>query len=83
MWYRDTDSRKLAPKLRQLEKDNVADRDTTESPSVILKFRYPPNRADILQLIADVETEGNLSELLRDLADQKIEGRLRRKDRVA
>lgn len=55
----------------------MPERATKEESSVILKFRYPPARAEILQLIADAETEGNLSELLRDLADRKIEDRLR------
>jgi hypothetical protein len=55
----------------------VTERDTKE-PSVILKFRYPPERAQILQLIADAESEGNISRLLRDLADEKIATRLRR-----
>lgn len=54
----------------------MSERATKEDPSVILKFRYPPARAEILQLIADAETDGNLSELLRSLADRKIEDRL-------
>lgn len=54
------------------------DRDTKAGPTVILKFRYPPDRAQILQLIADAEHDGNLSELIRDLADEKIATRLRR-----
>lgn len=43
---------------------------------MILKFRYPPARAAILQLIADAETDGNLSLLIRELVDQKIAAKL-------
>lgn len=53
--------------------------DTKESPTVILKFRYPPDRAEMLQLIADADHDGNLSGLLRDMADEKIASRLRRR----
>lgn len=46
---------------------------------MILKFRYPPERAGMLQLIADSDYDGNLSRLLRDVMDEKIAERLRRK----
>lgn len=55
----------------------MSERDT-KAPTVILKFRYPPERAQIAQLIADAEHGGNVSRLLRDLLDEKIAQRLRR-----
>lgn len=61
----------------------MAERGTKEPPSVILKFRYTPERAQILQLIADAEHAGNISRLLRDLADEKIATRLRRPSSAA
>lgn len=54
-------------------------RDTKEPSTTILKFRYPPSRAAVLQLIADAETDGNISALVRDLVDRKIDERLRRR----
>jgi len=50
-----------------------------EAKTVILKFRYPPSRASLLQLIADAETDGNVSVLVRDLVDRKIDERLNRR----
>ena len=46
-------------------------RDTKE-PTVILKFRIRPERAELLQSIADAHTGGNISRLLRELAERKI-----------
>jgi hypothetical protein len=41
--------------------------------------RFSPERKLMLQLIADNETEGNLSELVRRTMDEKIASRLTRK----
>lgn len=57
----------------------MPDRTTKGNSSVVVQFRVKPERREILQLIADAETNGNVSELLRDLADRKIEERLRRR----
>jgi hypothetical protein len=40
--------------------------------------RFSPERKLMLQLIADTETEGNLSELVRRTMDEKIASRLTR-----
>ena len=44
----------------------------------ILRFRLRSERVALLQLIADSETQGNISELMRRLAEDKISQRLRR-----
>lgn len=49
----------------------MSERDTKGS-SVILKFRMKPSRAELLENIAKVEAAGNISSLLRDLAERKI-----------
>lgn len=46
-------------------------RDTKES-SVILRFRMKPEREELVKNIAKAETDGNVSDLLRRLAEQKI-----------
>jgi hypothetical protein len=49
----------------------VKSRATKES-SVILKFRMKPERAELLEAIAEGEAAGNLSVLLRDISERKI-----------
>ncbi len=53
-------------------------RNTKEKSSVILKFRMRPDRAELLESIAAGETDGNVSVLLRDLAERKIASKLPR-----
>jgi hypothetical protein len=60
---------------QQPEKHSVADRTTKEPQSVILKFRMQPTRAELLEAIAETEKGGNVSDLLRDLAERKIAAR--------
>lgn len=46
---------------------------TEERKGVILKFRTDGDTAFAAQLIADAETGGNVSELLRALLSEKIQ----------
>lgn len=59
--------------------DTKESQSVKDGPTVILKFRYAPERAEMLQLIANSDHDGNLSELLRDMADERIANRLRRR----